>query len=74
MDAVIDGLGVAVLPNWVAHDDVTSGRIVRVLDDYVEKQIPIHALYPERQNLPKKVRVLIDFLVSRVEGHASLLN
>lgn len=72
LDAVICGLGIAVLPNWVAYDEVKSGRIVRLLDAYVKTEIPLHALYTERQHLPKKVRVLIDFLSDKLEGHAAL--
>ncbi|MGB0867220.1 MAG: LysR family transcriptional regulator [Granulosicoccaceae bacterium] len=73
LDAVTRGLGIAVLPNWVAHDGLASGQLVRLLDEYVQTPIPITALYSEQQHLPQRVRVMIDYFAEKIETLELLL-
>ena len=65
------GLGVAMLANWMVDDDVRSGRLVALLPDYectaTVFDTSAWALYPNRNYLPQKVRVMIDFLKSQIE-------
>lgn len=56
------GLGIAYMPEFVATDRLTAGRVVRLLAGHAPQIVAIHALYPGGRNLPAKVRVLVDFL------------
>ena len=61
--AACEGMGFAFLPHFLAEDDLESGVLELVLRDIVYPKLPLHAIYPDRSYLPKKVRSFIDFLV-----------
>lgn len=60
--AALDGLGVAMMPTWFVGEDLNSGRLKSVLDDYVAPAPPIYAMYPPSRHLSPKVRAFVDFL------------
>ena len=63
--AVRDGVGIGVLPDYAVHGLLASGEVQRVLTGYdIEGDHCIYAIYPHRHHLPAKVRVLIDYLVA----------
>lgn len=61
--AAIAGLGIAILPNFVAVPAIRSGELVKLLDDTTAIDAAIYAVYPHRRYLPAKVRAFVDFLV-----------
>jgi DNA-binding transcriptional LysR family regulator len=61
----IQGVGLAVLDNVLARDDVASRRLVRVLPGWGLSQIPVHAVTDTRL-LPARARLFIDFLKTRL--------
>lgn len=63
-EAVLDGLGVSVLPDWMIREDLRSGRLVRVLPQWNAKDLPIHVVYAGQRLLPMRVSAFIDFAVS----------
>jgi DNA-binding transcriptional LysR family regulator len=63
--AVLAGLGVARLSTYVVGPDLKSGRLVRLLPEYVHEKASILAVYPHRRHLSPKVRAFIDFLVEK---------
>ena len=64
--AVLAGRGIALLPTFLIADDLRSGAVVPVLEEHLDADTTIHALYPERRSLPARVRVFIDFLAARL--------
>lgn len=56
------GIGVAILPDFVARDAIAEGKLVAILDSYLSRDRGIYALYPHRRYLPAKVRAFVDFL------------
>ena len=64
--AARDGLGPALLPDWIVGADLQSGALVDLLPGHdctaTEFDTAAWALYPSRSYLPQKVRVMIDFL------------
>ena len=62
-EAVLAGLGFAVLPTWFFGNELTDGRLVPVLTDWEPPTSPITAVYPSRRNLAPRTRAVIDFLV-----------
>ena len=63
--AVLSGLGLGVLPLYVAAADLRLGRLVRVLPDArVLPDIDIHLVWVPNRTLPLRVRTLTAFLES----------
>ncbi len=64
--AALDGLGPALLADWLIKDDLANGGLVNVFPDFectaTEFDTAAWVLYPSRSFLPRKVRVTIDFL------------
>lgn len=56
------GLGVAVIPDFIAKPSIDSGELVTLFDDYITRDRGIYAVYPHRRYLPAKVRIFVDFL------------
>ncbi len=71
-EAAIHGLGLARGPIFLVHDDLESGRLVRVLPDYDVTSLGLWAVYPSRLHLPAKVRVFIDYLDEKLTGDRTL--
>lgn len=63
--AALAGLGVARLSTYVIGPDLKSGRLVRILPEYVHEKASILAVYPHRRHLSPRVRAFIDFLVEK---------
>lgn len=59
----INGHGLVILPTFIAWQALQSGALVKVLPEYQITSIAAYAVYPQNRFLPKKSRVLIDFLV-----------
>ena len=62
-EAVLAGLGFAVLPIWFFGTELTDGRLVPVLTGWEPPPNPISAVYPSRRNLAPRTRAVIDFFV-----------
>ncbi|MBX3193202.1 MAG: LysR family transcriptional regulator [Labilithrix sp.] len=61
-DAVIGGVGIAILPTYRCVDDLDAKRLERVLPDWEAPSEPIHALYPSGRHLSPKVKAMLDHL------------
>lgn len=56
------GLGVAMIPDFIARPYIETGELVSLFDDYLPKDRGIYAVYPHRRYLPAKVRAFVDYL------------
>lgn len=66
--AAREGAGVSLLPSFVCGRDLAEGHLVSLFPDHDLGSLGIHALYPDRQFLPARVRLFIDLLVTRFGG------
>lgn len=64
--AVLGGLGVALLPTFIVGEALQAGRLQAVLSEYVPIERYVYALYLPTRHLPAKVRAFIDFLIARI--------
>ncbi len=62
-EAVLAGLGFAVLPIWFFRTEVTDGRLKPVLTGWEPPSSAISAVYPSRRNLAPRTRAVIDFFL-----------
>ncbi len=61
-EAVVAGLGIAVIPTFAFGAEIAAGEIEVLLSAYEPKQLPMHAVQPSRRFVPLKVRAMIDYL------------
>jgi DNA-binding transcriptional LysR family regulator len=59
------GLGLAYLPDYYLADDVATGRLVRVLEEWGGIERDVVAVYQHRRHLSAKVKLFVDFLQER---------
>jgi DNA-binding transcriptional LysR family regulator len=62
--AAVSGLGFAMLPDFIAEEEIKAERLISVLEPYVMTGGGIFAVYPHRRYQPAKVRALMDFLAN----------
>ena len=60
------GLGVAVLPRYVAHAAIQAGALQLLLERWVLPVQEMHAVFPSPKLLPDKVKRWCDFLAPRL--------
>lgn len=66
--AAVAGIGVVQLPAMMVRNELSDGRLVRVLPDWAPRREIIHAVFPTRRGLLPSVRALIDFMAQRFEA------
>ena len=63
LSACIDGLGIAVLPEFICREHFESGKLVLLLPDYQMPGVSVSLVYAERQLMPKRKKEFIDYLL-----------
>ena len=63
--AVLAGHGIGRLPEAMALNDILAARLYRLLPDFPSERRQAFLIYPSRQHLPPRTRLVIDFLVER---------
>lgn len=66
--AALADQGVILQPTFLVAPALAAGTLVALMPAYCAHEVGIHAVYPSRQHVPAKVRVLIDFLAEHFEG------
>lgn len=61
-DWALAGEGLAWRSLWEVGEDLAAGRLVSVLDVYAPPPLGIYAVFPQRRQLPLRVRLFIDTL------------
>jgi DNA-binding transcriptional LysR family regulator len=61
-EALLAGRGIAVTPDWLAHDGLRSGAVVAILPEFAPTPMDINAVFPSNRMLSAKVRAFVDFL------------
>ncbi|MCK9506810.1 MAG: LysR substrate-binding domain-containing protein [Pigmentiphaga sp.] len=70
-DWVLDGLGIAQIPDYFAAPHLEAGRLQEVRVGYRGPRIDIHLFMPQREYVPKRSRLVYDFLL---EGLSAVLD
>jgi DNA-binding transcriptional LysR family regulator len=59
------GAGIVFEPAYIVGPEVRAGRLVPLLQDFAPRPLPIYAVYPSRKHLSAKVRLFVEFLITR---------
>jgi DNA-binding transcriptional LysR family regulator len=66
MQAAAQGLGITMQPDFIVDDYLANGAVEAILEGFAPPPLGIHAMLPSNRYLPHRVRVLIDFLATRL--------
>ncbi|WP_262300169.1 LysR family transcriptional regulator [Microvirga sesbaniae] len=64
LEALRKGLGVGGVQLPLVQDLLTSGELVRVMEDYAYPPLDLHAVYSSRRFVPREVHALVDHLLA----------
>jgi DNA-binding transcriptional LysR family regulator len=60
------GQGIALLPRFLAHEDLAAGRLVSVLEGALDADLDVMALMPPGRRVAAKSRAFVDFIAERL--------
>ncbi len=66
--AVLQGIGLSVLPDYMCREDLAAVRLVPLLPDWAPPAGVVHAVFPSRRGLVPAVRRFLDFLGEHLRG------
>ncbi len=61
--AAVAGLGLSVIPTFMAWKEIENGNLVYLMSDFTFPNLNAYAVYPQTRHLSKRVRAFIDTLV-----------
>lgn len=64
----LDGLGIAFLPYFICKEYLEKDELIRILPSWELKSTPINIIYPQRKLLPKRIRLLIEYLCEHLNN------
>lgn len=73
IDAALEGWAVTRVLSYQVADALAEGRLVEILGDFDDAEIPIHLLHAEGRRAAAKTRSFIDFTAARLRGEAARL-
>ncbi|MFA0310148.1 LysR family transcriptional regulator [Vibrio splendidus] len=68
LTACVDGLGLAVLPEFICREHFKTGKLVHLLPEYDMPQVSVSLVYADRQLMPKRKKVFIDYLLTAFQN------
>ncbi|PCI44411.1 MAG: LysR family transcriptional regulator, partial [Alphaproteobacteria bacterium] len=66
--AAKNGHGIIQSPTFIVWQEIASGELVAILEDYPYSSLNAYAVYPQTRHLPQRVRTFIDFLKDKFGG------
>jgi DNA-binding transcriptional LysR family regulator len=63
--AASEGLGICILPTFIASPSIASGELEPILRDYPLDDVGLHVVMPPGRAVTARVRALVDFLAGR---------
>ena len=62
--AVLAGLGIARLSNYIVAEKIATGELVRLFPAYTQKHADVAVIFADKRNLAPKIRVFVDFMAA----------
>lgn len=70
--AGLSGLGIVQMANFLMAPMLQDGRLVVILDDWINDPMPIHVVYPHNRHLSVKLRVFVEWVSILFARHSGL--
>jgi DNA-binding transcriptional LysR family regulator len=67
-EALVLGSGIGLCPEWLVHDLIASGALVRVLPGWEGASQDLNLLYPSRRYQPLRTKLFIEFIAGQFRG------
>ncbi len=61
-----EGLGLTILPSFLVEDQLSSGKLVRVLKSTDITPLTLFVVYPSRRHLSARIKALVDYLIDEL--------
>lgn len=68
VEAAARGFGITLQPDFIAEEWLADGRVVEVLESFPVPALGVYALLPNGTHMPFRVRVLLEFLATALQG------
>ncbi len=62
------GLGLTQIPHFIARDWIRNDKIIALFPYYRQEDSGVYLVYPDKDFLPSRVRVFMDYLVTEIEA------
>lgn len=66
IELAIQGMGIACLPPFAVRSEIADGRLVTILDEWVEETDQFNVLWPASRQFTPKLRAFIDFMAEHL--------
>jgi DNA-binding transcriptional LysR family regulator len=66
-EAVLDGLGIAALPEMMYGNALRAGQLSPVMPGWTLPVPQLYAVFVSRQGMPPAVRAFVDYLVEKLD-------
>jgi len=70
--ACVAGHGIVRLTELASREDLLQQRLRQVLQQYEWGEFHVHAIYAQQQSLPKRTRLLLDFIIANTPDPVNL--
>lgn len=71
-EAVIQDLGISIIPSWMMLRPELQGKVVKVLEQHTKIDFPMYAVTVEVKNYSSKQKAFIDFLKAKFDAIAAI--
>lgn len=66
-EALIQGAGIGLVPEWICRDALATGQLVRVLPAWTcDRAVRVYAVWPRRHHPAPRLRALLDFVADEM--------
>lgn len=66
------GQGVAAMPKWMIDNEIRSGELQLLLQQYQPMKIPMYLVFKDSAYQPKRIRAFIDYLVAVFDNNRAV--
>jgi len=73
IEAVLAGEGITMAMSYLVGDLIRQKRLVPVLMDYVQQEVPVHLVFPQSRLIAPKLRAFLDYSADRLKRELALL-
>ncbi|WP_440411808.1 LysR family transcriptional regulator [Neorhizobium petrolearium] len=67
VELAVEGLGIACLPPFAIRNEIADGRLVSILDEWVEEADQFNVLWPASRQSTPKLRAFVDFMAEHLQ-------